>query len=1230
MSRVEIEVVIGQSGNESRYILDTTEGIPIPLTLQISDITDISSTNSAYSKTIQLPETKNNCEAFGFISDLSISISEGGQSTLQPFTGPNDPADPNNSNTRFASQTRGGINPFSTFNPNKKARCYIMCDSVIVFEGYIQLNRIVKNKDKGINTLEVVVYAENDNLWTKIGDRYLTDIDFSQLNHDYTIASITASWYGSADDHGYFYPIIDYGDSGSFANQAGGGDWTLYDIGATHSINVANLYPSTYVKTILDRMFQQAGYQYTSNFFNSQRFKNLLIPFNGTMMYKSATFSAQQIFRAGMGDVNCGATSSTQSGGTWSMYLTQTGYNSLSPGSYNIGNIHGIGNIYTASNIDYTSSRVRIRMQNEAYPNSDVGGIWASSSRYDMVVATSPHGEPYHRVQRFGFQYTLIDWQPTGTSNPSSNTDGFRVMRSRLFGGATVSGYPNSGVQMQLENGNYQQYTGYNVSGQYQQVTATASGRIVTGSFYTGYTSQAWNTNMYPLYEGEHIWVEYQKGITVIATQSGTHSLATIGSNTTFWNETLPQVQEYEKINYNSAIPKNVKQRDFLTSLITMFNLFVEPDKANPNSLRIEPRDDYYAAGAIKDWSDKVDYNQDIEVDVPAEKQNRLTIFKYKDDKDYYNADYLARYYQTYGEYNYYTDNDNINGTKKIEVMFSPTPLATIHNSKGFVIPKIMKLNNNIWQRTDSNIRILQRSTAGLVENAWNETWRLGYTGQAPYATTFTSYPYVGHFDDPYDPDFDLNFGQTQQLYWGQDNATTNNLMANYWKKMMDEYTDVNSKIVIYNMYLTPVDIYNFSFADNIFIDNQYYKVLKIDGYDPSIKATCKVTMIKTIEITIPKTRTRWHPGPTSPVQSLSYMTQGPNHVGLITAIGSHNNQIFSGDSGVIGSGNVIGPDSPGSLIIGQDNQIIGQGPGSVIIGQGNMIMASVSAPFVSGNNNTVHPNTNSTIFGNNNISGTGSLSYVVGNGNEVAESVQQSIVIGHDNVVQSSLSNIYGSNNVIGTNSNARIFGNNNIFNDNVTNSVAIGKSITATQNDMVYISDFVFTGSGTGSAISLSNVLAIGGDTGGQSVYGTFSIDNVGSDTDLLKMKGTSGAMSESFTLQRQRSTVTSNATPVTLDTISIGGTDVTTIEGIATALRYPGGTAYTCKFYGSWYYSSGAVQMGSIDRTEKNVGVFSATAINVVVSGNDILLKVTGNSSQSLNWFVDYKITTMKVPI
>ena len=217
----------------------------------------------------------------------------------------------------------------STFNPNKRCRVYVESDSVVVLDGWIQLTKVVKNEFKQLDRFECTIYADNANLWTSIGEATLDQIDLSELNHNRDLESIVASWGSSTSDGGYYYPLIDYGGWGTAQHLEYGadgtafyatGDWTLKDLGGStgsHFITPEMMYPSVYAKTIWDKIFQNIGYQYKSNFLNSTYFKNLIIPFNRSILKRTASWETNKTFTIGLGVVSNGK-SATMSYGTQS------------------------------------------------------------------------------------------------------------------------------------------------------------------------------------------------------------------------------------------------------------------------------------------------------------------------------------------------------------------------------------------------------------------------------------------------------------------------------------------------------------------------------------------------------------------------------------------------------------------------------------------------------------------------------------------------------------------------------------------------------------------------------------------------------------------------------------------------------------------------------------------------------------------------------------------------
>jgi len=112
--------------------------------------------------------------------------------------------------------------------------------------------------------------------------------------------------------------------------------------------------------------------------------------------------------------------------------------------------------------------------------------------------------------------------------------------------------------------------------------------------------------------------------------------------------------------------------------------------------------------------------------------------------------------------------------------------------------------------------------------NPWNY-----YSSQSSQPSTLeVVYPYCGHVDNPITPTLDLCFGVPSEIYYvnpyGFTSYTNNNLYNKYHSKFIEEITDRNSKLIVLFIYLNPLDIFNISFRDLIYIDNHFYRLQKI------------------------------------------------------------------------------------------------------------------------------------------------------------------------------------------------------------------------------------------------------------------------------------------------------------------------------------------------------------------------------------------------------------------
>lgn len=1175
-----------------RYSLDLfPDGdTQVPTTYQLSDITDISTVNSSFTKTISLPGSKRNEQAFGFISDLSAD---------------------------------------STFNPNKRCRVYVEADSVVVLEGWIQLTKVIKNEQKQLDKLECTIYADSANLWKELGEATLDQINLVELNHDRTSTNIISSWAQTSDKGGYYYPLIDYGGYGTSNHTEYGadgsafyanGDWALKDIGGEPSatgsyskVTPEMMYPSVYAKTIWDKIFQNIGFQYKSNFLSSNTFKNLIIPFSRSVLKRAPSWVINKTFTVGLGVVNNGR-SATMSYGTQSnrWYLTPAATGTTKEF---FGGIVGIGNLsYGTAQNNYISAGVRIRFADTGvyYPyqnsfSSDPGHVfnplstsYAPYNKYNMGVlsATANDGWTGRMKIRFGVYYKIWQFGNQFTNGETGNYGEVSVRRTRNINGVTfsstvgsTSGYAFAGYSTQSYSGSgrsvsglgnaafnlysWKDYTGlipnvngtlkpmrfpyapfenggvvntsgiplnipgyndqrvYN-SGQYGiEPGSGLAGRLYEGEFYTAWLDGT-NVNQYQTWFGEEFYLDYKAGVENY--QKGV-TVSYVDPKTAMWIEFIPDLGPDETVDMNNVLPSNTKQKDYLMSIIKMFNLVIEPDKQVPNMLNIEPRDDYYSSGSTKDWTSKLDRNEDVEIQILGDIQNKTTIFKYKDDSDYYNADYKSRHQVTYGQYRFELDNDFIEGEKKVEISFSPTPMVNVAGSRGFIIPKIVKASNGVFNKTDSNIRILTKTTSGTVSNTAGEVWLFGSTSSA----TFSYYPYAGHFDNPYIPGDDINFGQTVDLYYAeQTRATNQNLFTKYYYKQMNEYSDKDSRLLTGMFYLTPKDIYDFRFNDNIIIDNQYFKVVKIDGYDPTQRANCKVTLVKTLDIT--------KPGPITTSINVSNPIRG-----LITSLGSSRNTIMSQGSGVIGIGNVIAGGSDGTFISGNANMLAGNNPGTLISGNSNTISNNSVNSTISGDSNIISSSSSTNIFGSSNTILSNTFTSVFGNTNFVGANVNAQ-VIGSNNTLSEAhasvdeVSTIYGYNNVVGTNSTAtHILGSYNIVAEsgtasNVTHILGNSNNVIPTSSTTNDLSIVHVVGS---SNTIYPTITPLNTVFGSRNIIGTSSIGYiVGSDNTIASAVTQSIVIGSNNNISSSSATVfgDGNSVPATTYNSKIFGNNIT----------------------------------------------------------------------------------------
>jgi hypothetical protein len=236
---------------ELAYVLDTMGGTDIAVTYSIGDIEDVTKQRGSFSKTITLPNTPTNRACFAYAYNI------------QSFVG--------------------------GFQPNKRIRAAMWEDGVQVFSGVLQL--LSMSKTKGTVTYEVGLFTDNVSLFKAIeGNMLVNTAGVTGMNHTPTSGHVSGTWTASGSaSSGYVYGVVDAAGFTDILSQGGGwfqAPWW-------------RLGPSIYVKKMVDLIFAEAGFRYSSTFFNSSFFNKLVMPYAaGTM---PINLSGSNIFARGSG-----------------------------------------------------------------------------------------------------------------------------------------------------------------------------------------------------------------------------------------------------------------------------------------------------------------------------------------------------------------------------------------------------------------------------------------------------------------------------------------------------------------------------------------------------------------------------------------------------------------------------------------------------------------------------------------------------------------------------------------------------------------------------------------------------------------------------------------------------------------------------------------------------------------------------------------------------------------
>lgn len=219
---------------------------------------------------------------------------------------------PGNSSNAYFFQNVFEINADS-FDATKKVPAYINVDGTFFIGGYFILDEIIESVNTRTYEFKINFFGTTSSFGSQISGKYLADLNFTNLSISYSYSNILASWATTEGATGgilngdIIFPLVEWGYDYDATGVPQQSTLAVYDAAAapkgfTNAINPLNIgqfQPFVRLKTIWDKIFEEAGFIYDSNFLNSARFKKIY--YNSTAS-KRASLNTSNVFL----DVNFG------------------------------------------------------------------------------------------------------------------------------------------------------------------------------------------------------------------------------------------------------------------------------------------------------------------------------------------------------------------------------------------------------------------------------------------------------------------------------------------------------------------------------------------------------------------------------------------------------------------------------------------------------------------------------------------------------------------------------------------------------------------------------------------------------------------------------------------------------------------------------------------------------------------------------------------------------------
>ena len=649
--------------------------------------------------------------------------------------------------------------------------------------GILEFNGIAQLQECRLNdgtwSFDLTLVSDTIDYISRMNKIKINELDFNEYNHGLTKVNQFETWNGFNQVNGVSTSIKTGTNWNGEGYYDGLIDYVYRHHTASDKFDCDEIAPQVFVYGILKKLFDYAGITWNSTFLESQRFKKLL------MAYYGGNFPT----------------------------ITPAQQTNDSVFSNEINNASGF--IVNGSNQANDLGGGLVSFSNVSI--SDIVDVTVTSDPLSQATSTTPFVINAGTTGMYTVEYKGTHQLEVKFDQTTTNSFKFRL-NLLIFKNGTI-----------ISNDIIYQDNVVSVIGDY------------LNNFTFDYSRQVNCTINDQIRFGLTLVIENAVSFGGVASLTRTIELTSTGVQVNFV-KTIQELLPGGTVAIGSFLP-DMTGDVFLKGLITMFNLMVKPSTQDSSVLEIEPLSEFYTSSQdALDWTQLVDYSQELNVQPTINYASKEYNFDFKQDGDYWNTQYQNEFLDNYGEFQILSQSQYATQITKMALPFSQKPLVERHAS--LTIPASYQVNFD----SGGNGQVVPKKGSAFIVYVGamrSATWK--YHDEFNTQYNLTTYPYVGHLDDIDTPTSDLNFGVPQTVYYPATVYTNRNLLQ-YHNTFIQELVSRYGKLLTCYAKIDTSIINTLDFRNLININGVVYRLQKISDYDSTKDRTTQIELLRLIQ----------------------------------------------------------------------------------------------------------------------------------------------------------------------------------------------------------------------------------------------------------------------------------------------------------------------------------------------------------------------------------------------